>query len=186
MSLKTQLLFEAFALGAWKRDPYVLKFSEYEKTEALKRRTDWLQGYHRLVGINTGCSSLYPNKKLSVSFQRELIVKLQRLYPSVGIVLLGGPEDTERNQLIAKGLNVISSPTEAGVRDGLVSMAAVDVLVSGDSYTCVFTEFIAGNVGEDHQNTATVIASDNDGNSDTESDSADANSLGRVAVSLLA
>ncbi len=47
------------------------------------------------------------------------------------------------------------------------------VLGSGATYTCVFTEFIAGNVGEDHQNTATVVASDNEGNSDTESDSAD-------------
>ena len=46
------------------------------------------------------------------------------------------------------------------------------VLASGETYTCVFTEFIAGNVGEDHQNTATVIASDDDGNSDTESDDA--------------
>jgi uncharacterized repeat protein (TIGR01451 family) len=47
------------------------------------------------------------------------------------------------------------------------------VLASAASYTCTFTEFIAGNVGEDHQNTATVIASDNDGNTDAESDDAD-------------
>ncbi len=46
------------------------------------------------------------------------------------------------------------------------------VLASGASYTCTFTEFIAGNVGEDHQNTATVVASDDDGNSDTKSDDA--------------
>lgn len=130
---ETQLLHEAFALGKWTRDPYILRFSDYEKTEALKRREGWLQGYHRLVGINTGCSALYPNKKLSVNLQRELIVKLQRMYPSVGVVLLGGPEDTERNQLIARGLDVISSPTEAGIRDGLISTSAVDVLVSGDS-----------------------------------------------------
>ena len=43
----------------------------------------------------------------------------------------------------------------------------------GDSYTCSFIETISGNVGEDHQNTATAVASDNDGNSDTESASAD-------------
>ncbi|WP_420643505.1 DUF7507 domain-containing protein [Candidatus Leptofilum sp.] len=45
------------------------------------------------------------------------------------------------------------------------------VLASGESYSCVFTEFISGNYsGPAHENTATVVASDNDGNSDTASD----------------
>ena len=42
-----------------------------------------------------------------------------------------------------------------------------------ETYTCTFTEFIAGNVGEDHNNVATVVASDNEGNEDTEDDDAD-------------
>ena len=51
------------------------------------------------------------------------------------------------------------------------SDAVGTILGSGESYTCVFTEFISGDYsGPAHENTATVTASDNDGNSDTESD----------------
>ena len=45
------------------------------------------------------------------------------------------------------------------------------VLGFGETYTCVFTEFISGDYsGPAHENTATVTASDNDGNSDSASD----------------
>jgi hypothetical protein len=43
--------------------------------------------------------------------------------------------------------------------------AVGEVLGYNESYTCIFTEF----VDADHENTATAKASDNDGNSDTES-----------------
>jgi heptosyltransferase-2 len=130
---ETQLLFEAFALGKFQREPYVLELTKYEQQEAKRRRETWQQGRGAIVGLNTGCSSLYPNKKLPVATQRELIVRLQRWFPEVSVVLLGGPEDTERNAEIAKGLNVISSPTNQGVRDGLISVEATDLLISGDS-----------------------------------------------------
>ncbi|MEO0335511.1 MAG: glycosyltransferase family 9 protein, partial [Pseudomonadota bacterium] len=130
---ETQLLFEAFALGEFKRDPYVLKLSNYELRESKRRREHWLADHRAIVGINTGCSSLYTNKKLSVPVQRELIVKLQRRFPDVKVALLGGPEDRDRNLEIADGLNVISTPTNQGLRDGLTSMAAVDLVISGDS-----------------------------------------------------
>ncbi len=79
-----------------------------------KRKTKWSQQKTKiLIGLNTGCSSVIAYKKLSVSFQRKVIehfldqVDLQ-------LVLLGGPEDTLRNQEIAEGLNVVSSATEGG------------------------------------------------------------------------
>jgi cysteine-rich repeat protein len=43
---------------------------------------------------------------------------------------------------------------------------------SGGSYTCSFTEFVSGDYGNDHVDTVTAVASDDDGNSDTETDSA--------------
>ncbi len=46
---------------------------------------------------------------------------------------MGGPEDRIRNQQIAYGLNVISSPTDHGLRDGLISVSACDIVVTGDS-----------------------------------------------------
>ena len=41
------------------------------------------------------------------------------------------------------------------------------LLQPGETYTCKFTEFISGNVGENHVNTVTVVASDDDGNTAT-------------------
>ncbi len=46
------------------------------------------------------------------------------------------------------------------------------LLQPGETYTCGFTEFISGNVGENHVNTVTVVASDDDGNTATDWDSA--------------
>ena len=130
---ETQLLYEAFGLGEFQRDPYVLKLTDYEIAEASRRRGKWLSGKRFVVGLNTGCSALYPNKKLRVATQRELIVRLQRRFSDVSIVLLGGPEDSQRNAEISKGLKVICSPTDRGLRDGLISTQATDLLLSGDS-----------------------------------------------------
>jgi heptosyltransferase-2 len=66
-----------------------------------------------------------------VDAHRRLIASLKGL--GVKIVLLGGPEDRLRNQQIAHGLQVISSPTDQGLRDGLISMDACDIVISGDS-----------------------------------------------------
>jgi len=52
------------------------------------------------------------------------------------------------------------------------SDAAGTVLASDESYACTFTEFIAGSIGDPHQNTATVNASDDGGNWDTDEDTA--------------
>jgi hypothetical protein len=46
------------------------------------------------------------------------------------------------------------------------------LLQPGETYTCGFTKFILGNVGENHVNTVTVVASDDDGNRATDSDTA--------------
>jgi uncharacterized repeat protein (TIGR01451 family) len=46
------------------------------------------------------------------------------------------------------------------------------ILQPGETYTCGFTEFISGNVGENHVNMVTVVASDDDGNPATDSDTA--------------
>lgn len=42
------------------------------------------------------------------------------------------------------------------------------VLASGESYTCSFTEFVAGNVGDDHENTVTAVLVDDDDNQATD------------------
>lgn len=127
-----QLITEAFGLR-WEKDPYVLQLSKSELLESENRRAKWLGSKAALVGLNTGCSPVIPYKKLTVKGHRRLIKEIQKALPQVEIVLLGGPEDTERNKQIALGLNVWESPTQAGLRDGLVSVNACDLVFSGDS-----------------------------------------------------
>lgn len=132
---ETQLIYEALELGPYQRDEYWLPLTDLESRAVRERRENWLvQSQAKIIiGINTGCSPVIPYKKLSIEFQRKMILRILSEMPDAQIVLLGGPEDTQRNQHISAGLPVISSATESGLRDGLVSVAACDVVVTGDS-----------------------------------------------------
>jgi len=135
-----QLLCEQFRLD-YQRDPYGLAMSPEEKTftGAYARDHGLRQSESReqplVVGFNTGCSELYPNKKLSVDQHVELIDRLAPI-PGIRLVLLGGPEDTLRNAEIARraGDKVINTPTTEGVRRGLCYIDLCDIVISGDSF----------------------------------------------------
>lgn len=142
---ETQLTQEALELGPWGRDPYSLFLSAEEETEVTCRRSLWNScGRSTVIGLNTGCANTIPAKKLSVEGHVRLLQELYRTSraevteaPEV-YVLLGGKEDTERNQAIAAraralGISVFESPTEMGLRDGMISVAACDAVMSGDS-----------------------------------------------------
>lgn len=126
-----QLVHEALALGAFTRDEYQVELSAAERVTAAARRAEW--GGEPVIGLNTGCAATLPAKKLSVEGHRQLIREIMATMPEAAIVLLGGPEDTERNLLISKDLPAILSPTTLGLRDGLASVAACDLVVTGDS-----------------------------------------------------
>lgn len=126
-----QLITEALALP-YLRDDYILKLTDTEMLESERRRIHWKNNGHILVGINTGCSPHIPYKKLSIEGHRKFISMLLKR-SDVRIVLLGGNEDRERNQQIGHGLPVLLSPTDRGLRDGMVSVDACDIVVSGDS-----------------------------------------------------
>lgn len=130
-----RLVHEALALGEFRRDEYVVKLSATENDLVGARRRLWQSGIWPILGINTGCSAVLPAKRLSVDGHRKLIrtIRTDARLSRLPIVLLGGPEDKERNEAIAHGLQVIVSPTQRGLRDGLVSVAACDLIFSGDS-----------------------------------------------------
>ncbi len=131
---EVQLMLEAFELSDCQSDAeYNLPLTDRENQIALSRHQEWQRQNNRpVIGINTGCSHVIAAKKLTVAKQRELIAELMFMN-EFNIVLLGGPEDTQRNKEIAEGFPVIQSPTEAGLRDGLISVAACDIVVTGDS-----------------------------------------------------
>lgn len=130
-----QLVHEALALGPYTRDEYQVRFSFMEMSQVAQRRHRWSPAAKEILGINTGCSAMLPAKKMSVEGHRRLIQELlaDPRFRGHSVVLLGGPEDTERNDAIARGLPVFQSPTTAGLRDGLISVAACDLVFTGDS-----------------------------------------------------
>lgn len=130
-----QLVHEALALGAYQRDEYQLRLSFMEMAEVSQRRHSWSPSGPEIIGINTGCSPMLPAKKLSVEGHRKLIQEIlaDHRFKGMPIVLLGGPTDKERNGAIARGLPVYESPLEKGLRDGMISVAACNVVFTGDS-----------------------------------------------------
>ena len=129
---ETSLMTEALVLGADRGDDYDLPLTAQEQRESEARKKIWRKRDQIVIGLNTGCSPVIPYKKWTVEYHRELILDLLEIgYKN--IVLLGGPEDSERNERIGYNLPVIQSATTAGLRDGLISVAACDVVVTGDS-----------------------------------------------------
>jgi heptosyltransferase-2 len=131
---ETQLLIEAVDLGPFQRDPYVLQLSSKETDEAQRRSQKWSRaGQKVVIGINTGASAVIPYKRFSEAFQREIVGALHSR-PEFQVVLLGGRDEIQLNSAIADGFpQVIQSPLDRGLRDGIVSAAACDIILSGDS-----------------------------------------------------
>ncbi len=128
-----RLCHEALELGPYLRDEYALFLTDLETEQARTRRANWLEDHLQpVIGINTGCSPAIPYKKWTIAYHRDLILKLNdRGFKN--IVLLGGNSETERNQQIGLRLPVSLSDTQSGLRDGLVSVQACDLIISGDS-----------------------------------------------------
>ncbi len=131
----TQLLAEAVGLP-YDREEYILALSKEERFYCDQyRREHKLHGARLVVGLNTGCSLLYPNKKMSVD-QHVVLIKALAEHPDIRVLLLGGPEDTQRNAEIARqgGPSVLNTPSTEGVRRGICFEDLCDVVVSGDSF----------------------------------------------------
>lgn len=135
----SEIIHETFALD-YKRSEYVFNFTEAEN-EFIENYKEQIK-YDRkkiYVGFNTGCSNLFPNKKMTVEQHIELINYLGN-YDDFKLLLLGGNEDTERNlkiyENVSKGIqkNIIYTPTNSGIRNGACFMSICDVVISGDSF----------------------------------------------------
>ncbi len=133
------IIHEAFDLE-YKRDPYVFNLTDEEKSfvEGYKKEINYdpLKTY---VGFNTGCSNLFPNKKMTIEQHVKLITGLLK-DESLQVVLLGGKEDTERNTFIYESFGekdrkkIINTPTIMGIRKGACFMDIADIVITGDSF----------------------------------------------------
>jgi ADP-heptose:LPS heptosyltransferase len=130
----TQLLTEAMGLR-YQRDEYTLTLTHEELRFCESFRREMEITAPLVVGFNTGCSLLYPNKKMTIDQHVVLINELSTM-KGIQLLLLGGPEDTERNAEIVRqvGNKVINTPTTEGLRRGICYENLCDVIISGDSF----------------------------------------------------
>lgn len=130
-----RILCETFRLD-YRGDEYLLNLSKEEEEFCRDwKRENGIGSGTVVVGLNTGCSNLYPNKKLRIDQLVDLVGRLSKL-PRVRVLLAGGPEDTVRNAEIARqvGPAAISTPTTEGLRRGLCYLNLCDLVISGDSF----------------------------------------------------
>ncbi|MEY4617140.1 MAG: hypothetical protein RJB66_2100 [Pseudomonadota bacterium] len=127
-----ELISEALELP-FANDEYLLALREGERDVSDQRRREWSQdGKFKLIGLNTGTSGVLPFKTIPIFIWRDIIARLNQ-ERAFKVVLLGGSSDQERNQIIGSGHSVIQSPTNSGLRDGMCSIAATDVVITADS-----------------------------------------------------
>lgn len=133
------IIHEVFELE-FKHDPYVFNFSDEEKQFILEYKKEIkYNDKYVYVGFNTGCSELFPNKKMTIEQHIKIIKDLLK-NNKLKIVLLGGKEDTERNKKILGAFtkqqkkNIIDTPTTLGLRRGACFMSIPDIVISGDSF----------------------------------------------------
>ncbi len=130
-----EILAETFNLE-YKRDEYVFQFTddEIEFIESYKRSIG-INEDDEIIGFNTGCSLLYPNKKMTIE-QHIILIEKFLSFNRFKIMLLGGPEDTERNKIIGELFKeqVINTPTTEGLRRGACYESIPQVIITGDSF----------------------------------------------------
>lgn len=124
----------------YEQDEYILNLTEEEYAFCATTRTAWGLDGSVVVGFNTGCSELFPNKKMTVEQHVALITRLAS-DARLRFLLLGGPEDTERNARIVDllaplglGARLVATPTREGLRRGICYENLADVVVTGDSF----------------------------------------------------
>ena len=142
---ETQQITETMGL-TWDRDPYVLDLDSHETRESEIRREMILnmplefgskEKSRGIIGYNTGCSVLFPYKKFTVKRAIETIRCWREKFPFHSVVLLGGPEDYERQvqmkAAFADDPYVYNSPCRGGLRSGILWMNTADIVFSGCS-----------------------------------------------------
>ena len=135
----SQIIHETFELS-YNRDEYIYNFTEEEKSLLNDYKVQIKHDPDKIyVGFNTGCSKLFPNKKMTFEQHVKLINELLKT-KNIRIVLLGGKEDTERNLDIYESFDkktqkeILYTPTNLGIRNGACFMNICDVVITGDSF----------------------------------------------------
>ncbi|MFC1492473.1 glycosyltransferase family 9 protein [candidate division KSB1 bacterium] len=117
-------------------DDYVFQFTEDERKfiDGYKSVCGFKEGLP-VIGINTGSSGLFKNKRIPYKTIELLIEDLFELNDRQKIVLVGGLEDEERNLELGKKYpdKVVNTPTTEGLRRGMAYVDICDIVITADS-----------------------------------------------------
>lgn len=131
-----EILAETFDLE-YERHEYEFHLSDEEKAFCEEYRKKYrITDDDIVIGFNTGCSEKWPQKKMTLEQHIQLIDRIHKDIPGAKILLLGGKQDTERNQQIEKQTRckVINTPTTMGLRKGFCFIDLADIVVTGDTF----------------------------------------------------
>ena len=85
------------------------------------------------IGLNTGVGNKWPNKGWPLENWEELILKLKK--PNLNLLLLGGPEEEEKNIYLSKKYDFL---IDTGCDNSILEFSAIvdkcDILVTADTF----------------------------------------------------
>lgn len=108
--------------------PPVLRLGGEEMRKAGKRIRG--EGVH--IGLNTGAGGRWDLKRLTEEKAIQLIAGLEKM-PAARLWLLGGPEEQNRNERIARRTGIARIPTDLPIREFCAIVGSLDLLVTSDS-----------------------------------------------------
>lgn len=113
---------------------YVLHFTPAEITAAEERLQGLGARRRPLIGLNTGAGDVFPGKRWSADKFAELARRLHDQTAGT-IVLLGGPQEVERNNAIAATLggDCVDLGTDNPLRLFTAMVSRLNLLVAGDT-----------------------------------------------------
>ena len=133
-----ELLAEALGIDAG-RPSLELSSAEREQAAAWWERAG-LDSPAHVVGLNTGAGSRWPSKQLDMTRTIETASELSaRASEDLAFLVLGGPEEEERNvELLAglerAGLRAVSSRCSNTLREFTAIVSRCDLVITSDSF----------------------------------------------------
>jgi ADP-heptose:LPS heptosyltransferase len=131
-----EIIFDMVGLP-YHQEEYVFVLPESSKKKALEKARRWkLKPSDVVIGLNTGSGSVFATKKWTIPGFIELIDLIHQKYQSkVKLLLLGGPEEIERNKEILRKSRVplIDTGTDNSLPDFCGILALCDIIVTADS-----------------------------------------------------
>ncbi len=117
----------------YQREEYILNLSAQENAYTNSLRKKYKLNQKKIIGLNTGCGRVFTTKKWTIDGFAKLGELLNKL--NLPTLILGGPEEVERNKIIARHLKgkAVSTGCNNTLRQFMSIVDLCDVVVTGDT-----------------------------------------------------